>query len=55
MATNGTVQSQSYLIEIEKFFPDTQVVQQACPMLVPLIENNELKMMHRLFYTKVPE
>ncbi len=33
MATNGTVQSQSYLIEIEKFSPDTKVVQQACPML----------------------
>jgi glutamate racemase len=43
MATNGTVQSQSYLIEIEKFFPDMQVVQQACPMLVPLIENNEFE------------
>ncbi len=41
MATNGTVQSQSYLIEIEKFFPGLNVVQQACPMLVPLIENNE--------------
>lgn len=43
LATNGTVQSQSYLIEIEKFFPDTKVVQQACPMLVPLIENNEFE------------
>ena len=43
MATNGTVQSQSYVIEIEKFFPDTKVVQQACPMLVPLIENNEFE------------
>ncbi|HYJ65205.1 MAG TPA: aspartate/glutamate racemase family protein, partial [Parafilimonas sp.] len=41
MATNGTVQSKSYEIEIEKFFPDVKVVQQACPMLVPLIENNE--------------
>src|SRR6478735_810176 len=43
MATNGTVQSQSYLIEIEKFFPDIKVAQQACPMLVPLIENNEFE------------
>jgi glutamate racemase len=43
MATNGTVQSQSYLIEIEKFSPDTKVVQQACSMLVPLIENNEFE------------
>jgi glutamate racemase len=43
MATNGTVQSLSYVIEIEKFFPETKVVQQACPMLVPLIENNEFE------------
>ncbi|MES1219745.1 MAG: glutamate racemase, partial [Bacteroidota bacterium] len=41
LATNGTVQSNSYLIEIEKFFPDTEVFQQACPMWVPLVENNE--------------
>jgi glutamate racemase len=43
LATRGTVQSQSYLIEIEKIFPDTKVIQQACPMLVPLIENNEFE------------
>jgi glutamate racemase len=41
LATNGTVQSQSYLLEIEKFFPDIQVTQLACPMWVPLVENNE--------------
>lgn len=41
LATNGTVQSQSYVIEINKFFPDVQVQQEACPMWVPLIENNE--------------
>lgn len=41
LATNGTVQSQSYLIEIEKAFPGMRVHQQACPMWVPLIENNE--------------
>ena len=40
LATNGTVQSQSYPIEIEKFYPSIQVYQQACPMWVPLIENN---------------
>lgn len=43
MATSGTVNSNSYAIEIEKFFPETMVVQQACPMLVPLIENNEFE------------
>ncbi len=41
LATNGTVQSQSYLIEIEKFFPGYTVYQEACPMWVPLVENNE--------------
>ena len=41
LATSGTVQSNSYPIEIEKFYPTIQVHQQACPMWVPLIENNE--------------
>lgn len=41
LATNGTVSSNSYLIEIEKFFPEIKVYQEACPMWVPLIENNE--------------
>jgi glutamate racemase len=41
LATTGTVTSQSYPIEIHKFAPEIQVFQQACPMWVPLIENNE--------------
>lgn len=41
LATNGTVQSNSYVIEIHKFFPDIEVIQEACPMWVPLVENNE--------------
>ncbi len=41
LGTRGTVQSQSYLLEIEKYFPGVTVSQQACPMWVPLIENNE--------------
>lgn len=41
LATNGTIQSNSYPIEISKFFPNIFVHQQACPMWVPLIENNE--------------
>jgi glutamate racemase len=43
LATNGTVQSDSYLIEIEKFFPGLRIEQEACPMWVPLVENNEHK------------
>ena len=41
LATKGTIQSESYPIEIDKFFPDLAVFQQACPLWVPLIENNE--------------
>jgi glutamate racemase len=41
LGTAGTVNSGSYPIEINKFYPDIKVYQQACPMWVPLIENNE--------------
>jgi glutamate racemase len=41
LATNGTVSSDSYPIEIRKFYPDLNVHQEACPMWVPLVENNE--------------
>jgi len=41
LATQGTVASLSYPVEIGKFFPDIKVYQEACPMWVPLIENNE--------------
>ncbi|HPQ07653.1 MAG TPA: glutamate racemase [Bacteroidia bacterium] len=40
-ATEGTVKSESYILEIQKFFPDVVITQEACPMWVPLIENNE--------------
>ncbi|MEP7268281.1 MAG: aspartate/glutamate racemase family protein, partial [Saprospiraceae bacterium] len=43
LATTGTVISESYLIEIKKRFPDIKVVQQACPMWVPMIESNEFR------------
>jgi glutamate racemase len=41
LGTSGTVNSGSYLVEIEKFFPRLKVYQEACPMWVPLIENND--------------
>jgi glutamate racemase len=41
LGTTGTVVSDSYPIEIHKFFPEVKVFQQACPMWVPLIENGE--------------
>lgn len=41
LATMGTVVSNSYPIEIKKFSPHINVYQEACPMWVPLVENNE--------------
>lgn len=41
LATPGTVKSDSYVIEINKFSPDITVVQEACPMWVPIVEGNE--------------
>ena len=39
--TQGTITSKSYLLEIAKLFPDIVVVEEACPMWVPLVENCE--------------
>ena len=41
LGTSGTVNSGSYPLEIQKFFPGLTVFQHACPMWVPLVENNE--------------
>ena len=40
-ATEGTIKSQSYDLEIHKFFPDIQVSGVACPFWIPLVEYNE--------------
>ena len=41
LATVGTIKSESYPLEIHKLFPDIAVYGQACPLWVPLVENNE--------------
>lgn len=41
LGTSGTISSRSYELEVEKMFPDIKVTGQACPMWVPLVENNE--------------
>ena len=41
LGTKGTVNSGSYQIEINKFFPEIKVHQLACPMWVPLVEYGE--------------
>ena len=40
-ATEGTIKSESYKLEIQKLFPDIQVSGVACPFWVPLVEYNE--------------
>lgn len=43
LGTAGTIKSQSYVMEVRKLFPDINVVGQACPMWVPLVEYNEAR------------
>ena len=40
-ATEGTIKSESYNLEIHKLFPDITVSGVACPFWVPLVEYNE--------------
>ena len=40
-ATEGTIKSESYTLEIHKLFPDIKVSGVACPFWVPLVEYNE--------------
>ena len=41
IATEGTVTSRSFELELKKIDPEVQVFQEACPLLVPLIEEGE--------------
>jgi len=52
LATPGTVKSASYSIEIRRFFPDVTVYQQACPLWVPLVENNELDSLGAAYFVE---
>ena len=40
-ATEGTIKSESYTLEIQKLFPDIRVTGVACPFWVQLVEYNE--------------
>jgi glutamate racemase len=52
LGTTGTVQSESYLMEIQKFFPELKVYQQACPLWVPLVESGEYEKPGSDFFIK---
>lgn len=41
LATEGTIKSESYNMEINKLYPDIKVSGVACPFWVPLVEYNE--------------
>jgi glutamate racemase len=41
LATEGTIKSKSYNLEIKKLYPDITVSGVACPFWVPLVEYNE--------------
>jgi glutamate racemase len=41
IGTEGTVTSRSFELELKKLDPAVEVVQQACPLLVPIIESGE--------------
>lgn len=41
LATEGTIKSESYTLEIQKLYPDITVSGVACPFWVPLVEYNE--------------
>lgn len=43
LATEGTIKSLSYPLEIRKLFPDIEVTGEACPMWVPLVETGEYR------------
>lgn len=43
LGTTATIDSHSYPIEIKRFFPAIKVFQRACPIWVPIVENNEIE------------
>ncbi len=52
MGTEGTIDSNSYEIEIAKLHPQMVVTGEACPMWVPLIENREYNKPGATYFVK---
>ena len=52
MATDGTIRSKTYELEIEKLSPDIQVTGEACPMWVPLVECGEYDSLGADYFVK---
>lgn len=52
VATEGTVRSQSYELEIAKFYPDITVTGQACPLWAAIVEAGEAESEGAEFFVK---
>lgn len=52
LGTAGTIRSESYDLEIAKIHPQLTVTSEACPMWVPLVENNEYDKPGADYYVK---
>jgi len=52
LGTNGTVNSESYVLEVKKLHPHIMVAQEACPMWVPLVEDNTFNTPGGTFFIK---
>ncbi len=52
LATEGTIRSGSYTMEIEKLSPDITVTGHACPLWVPLVENNDMDSVGADYYVR---
>ena len=52
LATDGTIRSQTYELEIKKLSPDIQVTGEACPMWVPLVECGEYNSLGADYFVK---
>lgn len=44
LATNATINSNAFIIELNKISSNIKIIQQSAPLLVPFIENNSLKL-----------
>lgn len=51
LATDGTAKSEAYVREIQKIRPYVKVIQQPAPLLVPLIEHNEIEKLNQTLET----
>lgn len=52
LGTIGTIQSGSYLLEIDKLYPDIKVVGEACPMWAPMVEEHKMDTQEANYYVK---